>query len=104
MLRRRPIITPPETGVAAAAEAGRDAALCDLRFRALLGASAWARLPAAVRARFSKRLQPSLAITYAGRITLALHSSGRTFSRISTKPWRHATTSCPISPLKPRNS
>jgi hypothetical protein len=66
MVRRRPIIIPPETG--SVAEAGRDNALCDLRFRALLGAAAWARLPAAVRARFSKRLQPGLAITYAGRI------------------------------------
>ena len=35
---------------------------------------------------------------------LALHSSGRTLRRISTKPAHHATTSWPIRPLKPRNS
>jgi hypothetical protein len=62
MVRKRKIIVPPE------AENGPGAALCDLRFRALLGAAAWSRLPATVRARFSKRLQPGLAVTYAGRI------------------------------------
>lgn len=42
--------------------------LHDLRFRALLGAGAWARLPAAVRQRFSKRLYPGAAVTYVGEI------------------------------------
>jgi len=40
----------------------------DLRFRALLGAAGWARLPEAVRDRFSKRLCPGQAVTYVGRI------------------------------------
>jgi hypothetical protein len=40
----------------------------DLRFRALLGAEAWAGLPEAVRARFSKRLGPGAAVTYVGEI------------------------------------
>lgn len=43
--------------------------LPDLRFRALLGPVAWARLPAAVQARFARRLEAGAAITYAGRIT-----------------------------------
>ena len=42
--------------------------LRDLRFRALLGAPAWSRLPPAVRERFSKRLQPGAAVTYVGEI------------------------------------
>lgn len=42
--------------------------LDDLRFRALLGAAAWSRMPEAVRGRFSKRLRPDAAITYAGEI------------------------------------
>ncbi|MBI1686038.1 DUF4166 domain-containing protein [Caulobacter hibisci] len=42
--------------------------LHDLRFAALLGAEAWAGLPPAVRERFSKRLAPGLAVTYAGEI------------------------------------
>jgi Domain of unknown function (DUF4166) len=42
--------------------------LGDLRFRALLGAASWGDLPAAVRARFSKRYLPGLSVSYAGRI------------------------------------
>jgi hypothetical protein len=61
MIRKRKIIVPPEAETSGGS-------LCDLRFRALLGAAAWMRLPAAIRIRFSKRLQPGLAITYAGRI------------------------------------
>jgi len=62
MVRKRKIIVPPE------ADTGTGSSVCDLRFRALLGSAAWMRLPATVRARFSKRLQPGLAVTYAGRI------------------------------------
>lgn len=51
----------------APAAAGQ-AELCDLRFSALLGAEAWARLPAAVRARFSHRYAPGQSVTYAGQI------------------------------------
>lgn len=43
-----------------------EAALADLRFRALLGAEAWGRLPAAVRRRFSKRMRPGRSVSYAG--------------------------------------
>jgi hypothetical protein len=44
-------------------------ALPDLRFRGLLGAAAWQRLPAPVRQRFSKRLAAGISVTYAGEIT-----------------------------------
>ena len=46
-----------------------DDALGDLRFRALLGAAQWARLPGAVRARFSKRYVPGKSVSYSGTIT-----------------------------------
>ncbi|MEE4451519.1 DUF4166 domain-containing protein [Novosphingobium resinovorum] len=42
--------------------------LDDMRFRALLGAAAWERLPAAVRARFAKRLLPGRSVSYAGQV------------------------------------
>jgi hypothetical protein len=61
MARIRTIIVPEEV----AEERG---GLHDLRFRALLGAIAWSRLPAAVRERFSKRLAPDVAVTYVGII------------------------------------
>jgi hypothetical protein len=40
----------------------------DLRFRALIGEAAWARLPEATRARFGKRISGSAAIVYAGEV------------------------------------
>ncbi len=51
-----------------------DATLGDARFSALLGPDAWQRLPAAIRARFAKRLGPGAAITYAGTIVEARKS------------------------------
>jgi hypothetical protein len=42
--------------------------LPDMRFRALLGAAAWSRLPPAVRERFSRRLYAGAAVTYVGEI------------------------------------
>lgn len=42
--------------------------LHDFRFQTLLGKAAWARLPAAVRSRFSRRLSGGAAVTYAGEI------------------------------------
>ncbi len=42
--------------------------LSDLRFAGLLGAEGWARLPAAVRARFAKRFAPGKSVSYAGVI------------------------------------
>lgn len=44
------------------------AAADDMRFRQLLGAPAWAQLPAAVRRRFGKRLGPGQSVTYAGHV------------------------------------
>jgi hypothetical protein len=45
-----------------------DTALGDLRFRALLGAEAWAALPALVRARFAKRFAAGQAVNYCGQV------------------------------------
>lgn len=64
-LARDPSIALGATGDDAGAP---DAALADLRFARLLGAEGWARLPAAVRARFSKRYAPGRSVSYAGVI------------------------------------
>lgn len=45
-----------------------DDGLRDLRFRRLIGPEGWARLPAAVRRRFAKRLAGGCSITYAGQV------------------------------------
>ena len=45
-----------------------EVARLDLRFRALLGATAWARLPTAVRARFAHRLGKNAVVGYTGTI------------------------------------
>jgi Domain of unknown function (DUF4166) len=42
--------------------------LGDMRFRRLLGFEAWAQLPIAVRARFSKRLHGAASIVYRGEV------------------------------------
>lgn len=61
----------------------QDNPLVDLRFRALLGAAEWEKLPAAVRARFSKRLSGPAAATYVGRITeLRMNRAGRVLSQM----------------------
>ncbi|MFM9853768.1 MAG: DUF4166 domain-containing protein [Sphingomonadaceae bacterium] len=44
------------------------APLGDMRFRALLGAKAWAELPPAVQARFSKRLSGAASVVYQGEV------------------------------------
>src|SRR5215472_7117293 len=40
--------------------------LHDLRFRSLLGSPAWSLLPAAIRQRFSRRMDAGAVLTYAG--------------------------------------
>ncbi len=42
--------------------------LHDLRFSALLGTTGWARLPAAVRARFAHRCAPGGSVCYTGQV------------------------------------
>jgi Domain of unknown function (DUF4166) len=42
--------------------------LGDTRFRALLGAGAWAELPDAVRKRFAKRVAGAASVTYTGEV------------------------------------
>ncbi len=43
-----------------------DRGMHDLRFRTLLGAPAWSLLPAAIRQRFSRRMDAGAVLTYAG--------------------------------------
>ncbi|WP_089176066.1 DUF4166 domain-containing protein [Bosea sp. AS-1] len=60
-----------------------DKPLVDLRFRALLGPAEWEKLPADVRARFSKRLSGAAAATYVGRIAeLRMNRAGRILSQV----------------------
>lgn len=59
----------------------RPAKLADLRFCALLGETAWAELPEAVRNRFSKRLAPGEMAIYRGAVTTTkLSLAGRVLS------------------------
>lgn len=57
---------PAFVGIAPAAAGPSE--LRDMRFMALLGAAGWARLPEAVRKRFSHRYAPGLSVSYAGEI------------------------------------
>lgn len=59
----------PAVGQSAARlEQHDDAGLRDIRFRLLVGTDGWDRLPAAVRARFSKRLAGTRVALYAGSV------------------------------------
>jgi len=60
------IIPFPAARPAAVAASSGDVG--DLRFRALIGEEAWARLPEAVRARFGKRVSGCAAVVYAGEV------------------------------------
>ncbi|MFY0615232.1 MAG: DUF4166 domain-containing protein [Hyphomicrobiaceae bacterium] len=48
---------------------GTSQPLGDLRFRQILGSTAWHALPAAIRDRFSKRLEGGRTVVYVGRTT-----------------------------------
>ena len=55
----------------------------DPRFRALLGERCWARLPAAVHARFGKRLRRGMSVTYQGEVTtMRLSRAGRLLAHV----------------------
>jgi Domain of unknown function (DUF4166) len=55
----------------ASSDRGRDAILCDLRFRALLSDEDWGRLPLATWRRFSKRLGDGQTAIYVGEVVEA---------------------------------
>jgi hypothetical protein len=75
---------PAEVAPDAARPAGGDAGLLDLRFRALLGDAAWARLPPAIRRRFSKRLADGRTVVYTGRVTdMAISRAGRVLAQLA---------------------
>jgi hypothetical protein len=73
-------VTKPQSIAKATAVGATDpdrqssAYLGDLRFRTLLGTAAWDSLPAAVRQRFSKRLEAGKTALYVGRVTTARRS------------------------------
>lgn len=60
--------TPLTTGTDGRPRDEDDPGLHDLRFRALLGAPAWLRLPAAIRQRFSRRLGAGAVLAYVGEV------------------------------------
>jgi hypothetical protein len=61
-----------------------DGSLADVRFRALLGEAAWARLPPAIRRRFYKRLADGRTVVYAGRVTdMAMSRAGRLLAQLA---------------------
>jgi hypothetical protein len=68
MAMRPQATAAPEARANGADPIGGEPLLGDLRFRALLGAAAWSRLPPAVRRRFGTRLAAGAAVTYAGEI------------------------------------
>ncbi|MEW5964729.1 MAG: DUF4166 domain-containing protein [Pseudomonadota bacterium] len=61
-------VTPTPTDAPERQRETAAAPLRDLRFRALVGERAWSGLPAAVRARFSKRLAPGEIALYKGAV------------------------------------
>lgn len=71
------------TRTAIPAEKLDDRRLGDLRFRALLADEQWARLPPAIRRRFSKRLAGGLTVVYTGRVTeMSMSRAGRILARL----------------------
>ena len=58
----------PDPSNAPRRRASGGTSLGDLRFRALLGNDAWARLPAAVRARFSRKAADGRTLVFVGRV------------------------------------
>jgi len=64
--------------------ASAPAMLADVRFRALVGEEAWARLPEPVCRRFSKRLAPDEALHYRGTVVATeLSRAGRVLAFLS---------------------
>lgn len=69
---------PAPQSATGAPKAPDGATLRDARFRALLGEAAWAELPPAVRARFSRRLSPGEMLLYRGEVAATeLSAAGR---------------------------
>lgn len=88
--------TAPRLEVSAAyrMEPDIEAATEDTRFKRLLPAAAWAGLPAAVRARFSKRISAGAMIVYKGRVTSVRYSA---FGWLLAQALRLAGSPLPLS-------
>jgi Domain of unknown function (DUF4166) len=72
-----------------------EASLGDLRFRSLLSEAEWARLPDAIRKRFSKRLADGLTVVYVGRVTdMVLSRTGALLAQIARVIGGPLPTSC----------
>ena len=56
----------------------------DSRFRDLVGASAWAALPAAVRRRFGKKMSGGASVVYKGQVTeMRMNLAGRVLAQLA---------------------
>jgi hypothetical protein len=71
-----------------------EAALHDLRFRTLVGAEAWQRLPLAIRQRFSQHLGPGCVVTYTGEV---IASRQNLFGRLLAQAARLIGAPLPLS-------
>jgi len=69
MPAHKTIANRPSEPRAIDSDAARNKPLGDLRFRQLLGSTAWNLLPAAIRRRFAKRLCDGMTVVYVGRTT-----------------------------------
>ena len=72
------------TDRAPAGSAPAPSQLFDSRFRALVGEEAWAKLPEAVRRRFSKRIAPGTEVVYRGEVvSTQLSRLGRVLAQLA---------------------
>jgi hypothetical protein len=74
-----------------------DQSLGDLRFRALLTDTEWARLPPAIRRRFSKRLAGGRTVVYTGRVgEMTMSRAGMALSQLVRLIGGPLPTSCDV--------
>jgi hypothetical protein len=74
-----------------------DQSLGDLRFRALLTDTEWARLPPAIRRRFSKRLAGGRTVVYTGRVSeMTMSRAGMALSQLVRLIGGPLPTSCDV--------
>ena len=90
------MITAVATAIAPADTLGAQP-LGDLRFRALLADQQWARLPPAIRRRFSKRLAGGSTVVYTGRVTeMTMSRLGSALAHLARLIGGPLPTSCDV--------